>query len=302
VFALSLRLLPEAPGLAGGKRLDVGGALTITGALMLAVYAIVNGNETGWLTAETLGLLGGAVALLAAFLVIETRVAAPLVPLGIFRNRDVSSANAVGILMAAGMFAYFFFSALYLQQVLGYTPLEVGFAYLPSMVIWGACSLYSDRLVMRFGIKPPLLAGLSLMALSLLLFARAPVGGSFAVDVLPATVAIGIGAGIAFNPILLAAMSGVAPQEAGLASGVVNTSFMMGGALGLAVLASLAAFRTDRLEAGGEATVAATNAGYHLAFLSGAVFLVGAAALAGLLLKARVPSPHAEGEPATEAA
>jgi MFS family permease len=140
------------------------------------------------------------------------------------------------------------------------------------------------------------------MALSLLLFARAPVGGSFAVDVLPATVAIGIGAGIAFNPILLAAMSGVAPQEAGLASGVVNTSFMMGGALGLAVLASLAAFRTDRLEAGGEATVAATNAGYHLAFLSGAVFLVGAAALAGLLLKARVPSPHAEGEPATEAA
>jgi EmrB/QacA subfamily drug resistance transporter len=302
VFVLSLRVLPEAPGLAGGTRLDIGGALTITGALMLAVYAIVNGNETGWLTAQTLGLLAGALVLLAAFLVLETRVKTPLVPLAIFRNRDVSSANAVGILMAAGMFAYFFFSALYLQQVLGYTPLEVGFAYLPSMVIWGACSLYSDRLVMRFGIKPPLLAGLSLMALSLLLFARAPVGGSFAVDVLPATVAIGIGAGIAFNPILLAAMSGVAPQEAGLASGVVNTSFMMGGALGLAVLASLAAFRTDRLEAGGEATVAATNAGYHLAFLSGAVFLVGAAALAGLLLKARVPSPHAEGEPATEAA
>jgi MFS family permease len=269
---------------------------------MLAVYAIVNGNETGWLTAETLGLLGGAVVLLAAFLVIETRVAAPLVPLGIFRNRDVSSANTVGILMAAGMFAYFFFSALYLQQVLGYTPLEVGLAYLPGMVVWGACSLYSDRLVMRFGIKPPLLAGLSLMALSLLLFARAPVDGSFAVDVLPATIAIGIGAGIAFNPILLAAMSGVAPQEAGLASGVVNTSFMMGGALGLAVLASLAAVRTDRLEAAGEATVAATNGGYHLAFLVGAVFLVGAAALAGVLLKAKVPSPHAEGEPAPEAA
>jgi EmrB/QacA subfamily drug resistance transporter len=302
VFALSLRLLPEAPGLAGGKRLDLGGALTITGALMLAVYAIVNGNETGWVTAETLGLLGGAVALAATFLVIETRVAEPLVPLGIFRNRDVSSANAAGILMAAGMFAYFFFSALYLQQVLGYTPLEVGLAYLPGMVIWGTCSLYSDRLVMRFGIKPPLLAGLSLMALSLLLFARAPVDGSFAMDVLPATVAIGIGAGIAFNPILLAAMSGVAPQEAGLASGVVNTSFMMGGALGLAVLASLAAVRTDRLEAAGEATVAATNGGYHLAFLVGAVFLVGAAALAGVLLKAKVPSPHAEGEPAPEAA
>jgi EmrB/QacA subfamily drug resistance transporter len=302
VFVLSLRVLPEAPGLAGGTRLDIGGALTITGALMLAVYAIVNGNETGWLTAQTLGLLAGALVLLAAFLVLETRVKTPLVPLAIFRNRDVSSANAVGILMAAGMFAYFFFSALYLQQVLGYTPLEVGLAYVPGMVIWGACSLYSDRLVMRFGIKPPLLAGLSLMALSLLLFARAPVDGSFATDVLPATVAVGIGAGIAFNPILLAAMSGVAPQEAGLASGVVNTSFMMGGALGLAVLASLAALRTDRLETAGEATVVATNGGYQLAFLIGALFLAGAAALAALLITATVPSPDGEAEPATEAA
>jgi MFS family permease len=155
---------------------------------------------------------------------------------------------------------------------------------------------------MRFGIKPPLLAGLSLMALSLLLFARAPVDGSFATDVLPATVAVGIGAGIAFNPILLAAMSGVAPQEAGLASGVVNTSFMMGGALGLAVLASLAALRTDRLETAGEATVVATNGGYQLAFLIGALFLAGAAALAALLIRATVPSPDGEAEPATEAA
>jgi EmrB/QacA subfamily drug resistance transporter len=302
VFVLSRRLLPEAPGLAGGTRLDVGGALTITGSLMLAVYAIVNGNETGWVTVETLGLLAAAVVLLVAFLVIELRVAAPLVPLGIFRNRDVSSANVVGALMAAGMFAYFVFSALYLQQVLGYTPLEVGLAYLPGMVIWGACSLYSDRLVMRFGIKPPLIVGLSLMALALLLFARTPVDGSFLVDVLPATIAVGIGAGIAFNPILLAAMSGVEPQEAGLASGVVNTSFMMGGALGLAVLASLAASRTDSLESAGEASLAATNAGYHLAFLVGALFTIGAAALAGVLIKAAVPSPHGEAEPATEVA
>jgi EmrB/QacA subfamily drug resistance transporter len=302
VFALSLRLLPEAPGLAGGKRLDVGGALTITGSLMLAVYAIVNGNETGWLTAETLGLLAVSLVLLVAFFVIETRVQAPLVPLGIFRNRDVSSANTVGVLMAAGMFAYFVFSALYMQQVLGYTPLEVGLAYLPGMIVWGACSLYSDRLVMRFGIKPPLLAGLSLMALALLLFARAPVDGNFVVDVLPATIAVGIGAGIAFNPILLAAMSGVEPQQAGLASGVVNTSFMMGGALGLAVLTSLAASRTDSLEAAGEAALAATNSGYHVAFLVGALFLVGAVALAGVLIRASVPSPHGEGEPAPEAA
>jgi len=302
VYVLSLRLLPEAPGMAGEGRLDIAGAVTITGSLMLAVYAIVNGNETGWTTPRTLGLLAAAVALLAAFLVVESRVASPLVPLGLFRNRDVSSANGVGILMAAGMFAYFFLSALYFQEVLGYTPLEVGFAYLPSMVIWGASSLYSDKLVMRFGIKPPLLAGLSLMTLALLLFARAPVDGSFVVDVLPATVAIGLGAGIAFNPILLAAMSGVAPQEAGLASGVVNTSFMMGGALGLAILASLASSRTDRLEAAGEASLSALNGGYHLAFLVGALFTAGAAVLGGLLLRAAVPSPEAEGEPVAEGA
>ena len=300
-----LRPLPaspaRAPGLAGGTRLDVGGALTITGSLMLAVYAIVNGNETGWVTVETLGLLAGAVVLLVAFLVIELRVAAPLVPLGIFRNRDVSSANAVGILMAAGMFAYFVFSALYLQQVFGYTPLEVGLAYLRRNGDLGACSLYSDRFVMRFGIKPPLIVGLSLMALALLLFARTPVDGSFLVDVPPATIAVGIGAGIAFNPILLAAIGGVEPQEAGLASGVVNTSFMMGGALGLAVLASLAASRTDSLESAGEAALAATNAGYHLAFLVGALFTLGAAVLAGVLIKAAVPSPR-RGGAATEVA
>ncbi len=277
VFALSLRLLPAAPGMAAGGRLDVAGAVMITAALMLAVYAIVNGNETGWTAGETLGLLGGAVVLIVAFVVREARIASPLVPLGLFRNRNVSVANVTGILMAAGLFAYFFLSALYLQNVLGYTPLEVGFAYLPSMILWGATSLYSDKLVMRFGIKPPLVVGLGLMTLSLLLFARAPVDGNFALDVLPATIAVGLGAGIGFNPILLAAMGGVAPQEAGLASGVVNTSFMMGGALGLAVLASLAAARTDNLLASGEDSVAALNSGYHVAFLVGAIFAAAAA-------------------------
>jgi EmrB/QacA subfamily drug resistance transporter len=302
VFVLSLRLLPAVPAMAGGGRLDLAGALTITGSLMLAVYAIVNGNETGWTSGETLGLLGAALALLALFLALEARIAAPLVPFGLFRNRNVSAANGVGILMAAGLFAYFFFSALYLQRVLGYTPLEVGFAYLPSMVIWGTSSLYSDKLVMRFGIKAPLITGLGLMTLSLLLFARAPVQGDFLVDVLPATLAVGLGAGIGFNPILLAAMSGVAPQEAGLASGVVNTSFMMGGALGLAVLVSLADSRTESLVGSGEAAVAALNSGYHIAFLVGAVFAAGAAVVAGLLLRSTAPAPHGEGEPATEAA
>jgi EmrB/QacA subfamily drug resistance transporter len=298
VFFLSLRLLPPVPGTAGG-RLDIAGAVTVTGALMLAVYAIVNGNDTGWLTAQTLGLLGAAVLLIAVFLLIESRIASPLVPLGIFRNRNLSTANVVGMVLAAGLFAYFFFSALYMQIVLDYTPLEVGLAYLPGTVLWGISSLYSDRLVMRFGIKPPLLAGLSLMILGLMLFARAPVDGSWAVDILPATLALGLGAGIAFNPILLAAMSDVAPQQAGLASGVVNTAFMMGGALGLAVLASLAQYRTDSLLDSGTDFVAATNAGYHAAFVLGIGFLAAAALVSGLVLRATTAPVHAEPAPET---
>jgi EmrB/QacA subfamily drug resistance transporter len=302
VFALSLRLLPAVPGTATG-RLDVAGAVTVTAALMLAVYAIVNGNDTGWLTAETLGLLGAAVALLAAFLTIEARIAAPLMPLTLFQNRSVSSANVIGMLMAAGMFAYFFFSALYMQQILDYSPLEVGLAYLPGTVLWGASSLYSDKLVMRFGIKPPLLAGLGLMTLALVMFARAPVDGSWVVDILPATLAIGLGGGIAFNPLLLAAMSGVEPQESGLASGVVNTAFMMGGALGLAVLASTADSRTGNLLDSGRDALVATNGGYHAAFMLGTLFLVASAAVAAFVLRAEAPAHAAEhAEPATETA
>ena len=293
VFALSTRLLPAGAGpAAGGRRVDVWGAVTVTAALMVAVYGIVGAHEQGWGSARTLGLLALAAVLAAAFLAIEARVASPLVPLGLFRNRDVSTANAVGILMAGGMFAYFFFSALYLQLVLGYTPMEVGLAYLPGTVLWGAASLLlSDRLVLRFGIKPPLVAGLALMTVALLLLARTPVGGDWLVDVLPATLAIGLGAGIAFNPILLAAMSGVAPEQAGLASGVVNTSFMMGGALGLAGLASLAAARTDDL--GGDASAAALNGGYHAAFLAGAGLLV-AAGIGAAVLRARAAAHAAE--------
>ena len=297
VFALSLALLPGGRGHATG-RVDVAGAFTVTLSLMLAVYAIVNGNEEGWTSLQTLGLLAVAAALLVVFLVLESRVSSPLMPLGIFRNRKVSTANVVGVLMAAGMFAYFFMSALYLQEVLGYAPLEVGLAYLPSMVVWGGSSLLlSDRLVMRFGIKPPLVTGLALMALGLLLLVRTPVDGNFLVDVLPATLAVGLGAGIGFNPILLAAMSGVAPTEAGLASGVVNTAFMMGGALGLAVLASLAASRTDRLEASGEDPLAALNGGYHVAYVVGAVFVVVSAVVGALLLRSEPGlAAHGHGE------
>jgi predicted MFS family arabinose efflux permease len=261
------------------------------------VYAIVNGNEDGWTSARTVGLLAVAAALLAAFVAIEARISYPLMPLGLFRNRNVSTANVVGVLLAAGMFAYFFFSALYLQLVLGYSPLDVGLAYLPGTVVWGGASLLlSDRLVMRFGIQPPLLAGLGLMSLALVLLARAPVDGSWAVDVLPATIAAGLGAGIAFIPILLAAMSGVAQEEAGLASGVVNTAFMMGGALGLAVLASLADLHTERLASAGDGPLAALNGGYHLAFVAGAAFLAASALVAAALLRVDAPRPHGAGE------
>jgi len=253
---------------------------------MLAVYAIVNGNEVGWTSARTLGLLALAAALLGVFVRIESRASAPLVPLGLFRLRNLATANVVGVLWAAAMFAWFFLTALYLQLVLGYSPLEVGLAFLPGNLIMGALSLgLSARLVLRYGIRTPLVAGLSMAGVGLLLFARAPVDGSFVVDVLPGMILLGIGAGIAFNPVLLAAMSDVEPQDAGLASGVVNTSFMMGGALGLAVLASVAASRTDSLEASGESALDALNGGYQLAFLAGALFALLAAAVGGALLR-----------------
>ena len=294
VYFLTLRLIPgQVHAEAARGRLDVGGAVTITSSLILAVYAIVNGNDTGWTSGETLGLLAGALALFAAFLVIESRVAAPLVPLSLFRNRTVTTANVIGVLMAGGMFAYFFFSALYMQLVLEYSPLEVGFAYLPSTVIWGASSLLlSDRLVMKFGIRPPLMGGIALMLGALLLLARAPVDANYFVDVLPATILLGIGAGVAFNPILLAAMSGVSPAQAGLASGVVNTSFMMGGALGLAIMASLADWRTTSLTNSGEARLTALNGGYHLALLVGAAFAATAVLITALLLKPGEVSSH----------
>jgi MFS family permease len=209
-----------------------------------------------------------------------------LVPLSLFRLRSVATANIVGVLWAAAMFAWFFISALYLQLVLGYSPLKVGLAFLPANVIMGAFSLgLSAKLVMRFGIKRPLATGLLIAAVGLVLFARAPVGGSFVVDVLPSMILLGIGAGMAFNPVLLAAMSEVAPEQSGLASGVVNTAFMMGGALGLAVLASIAASRTDSLLSSGHGHLAALNGGYHVALLVGAAFALAAATVGAVFLR-----------------
>lgn len=288
VYALCLRLIPAAPPAAAGARLDVAGALSVTASLMLAVYAVVNGNEAGWTSTQSLTLLGAAAALMVLFLTIEARVESPLMPLGLFRLRNVATANIVGVLWAAAMFAWFFVSALYMQLVLGYSPMEVGLAFLPANLIMAAFSLgLSAKLVMRFGIRGPLAIGLFIAALGLALFARAPADGSFALDVLPAMLLLGLGAGVAFNPMLLAAMSDVEPSQSGLASGVVNTAFMMGGALGLAVLASLAAARSAGLAAAGAAPTLALNGGYQLTFLAGALIAGLAAALSALLVRTR---------------
>jgi EmrB/QacA subfamily drug resistance transporter len=303
VVLLTFRLVPGTSVGADRGRLDLAGAVTVTSSLILAVYAIVNANQNGWTSARTLGVLGAAAALLAAFAAIESRVRVPLMPLRLFRLRNLSTASVVGVLWAAAMFAWFFMAALYLQLVLGYSPLQIGLAFLPGNIIMGARSIgVYAKLVMRYGIKKPLATGLLFAAAGLALLVRAPVDGHFAVDVLPSMILLGIGAGTAFNPVLLAAMGDVDPAEAGLASGVVNTSFMMGGAVGLAVLASVAASRTHSLSVSGNGQLSALTGGYHLAFLLGAVFAAGAAAIGALLLRTGVPA-HAEqpiGEPVPE--
>ncbi len=286
VVVFSQRLLPGWTDKGGTRHLDVGGALAVTASLMLAVYAIVNGDQLGWTTPVTLGQLGVAVALLALFFAIEARVRAPLMPLRLLRLRSIAVSNVIGVLWAAAMFAWFFLCALYMQLVLGYSPMQVGLAFLPANLIMAAFSLgISAKLVMRFGIRRPLALGLTVAAAGLLLFARAPLDGHFLADVMPGMLLLGLGAGVAFNPLLLAAMSDVSPEESGLASGMVNTAFMMGGALGLAVLASLAAALSADSVAGGASHPAALAAGYRVAFMVGGGFAIVGALLGGTLLR-----------------
>src|SRR4051812_10962515 len=266
VYGFCLSLLKADAAAAPGK-LDVWGALTITGSLMLAVYGIVDANQAGWTSAQTLTLLGGAIVLLATFLVLETRVDAPLMPLGLFKVKTVAAANILGVFWAAAMFAWFFLSALYMQSVLGYDPMQIGLAFLPSNLIMALFSIWlSAKMVMRFGIRMPIVVGMLLSAAGLGLFALWPKDASFMLHVMPGMLLLGIGCGMALNPVMLAAMQDVAPEASGLASGVVNTSFMMGGALGLAILASLS-----------------ERAGYHAAFAVAALCgLVAAGAAAWL--------------------
>lgn len=289
VYVYCLRLLPRDTASSGARRLDIGGAITVTLGLMLAVYAVVDGNAAGWSSPQTLGLAAVAAILLALFLAIEARVAEPLMPLRLFTLRNVAASNVVAVLWAAGMFAWFVISALYLQHVLGYDPFRVGLAFLPADLIMAAFSAgLSAKMVMRFGIRGPLWIGLLIAAAGLALFARAPLNGSFVADVLPGMLLLGLGAGMAFNPVLLAAMNDVDEHESGLASGVVNTAFMMGGALGLAALASAAEARTAGLRDAGVEGLAALNGGYQFAFLLGALITALAALLVAVLLQPKL--------------
>jgi len=288
VYVASTRLLPRDATHAGGAKLDVGGAITVTTSLMLAVYAIVNGEILGWTSTTVLGLLGASAALMIAFLVIESKVKSPLMPLGLFRRRNIATANIVGVLWAAAMFAWFFISALYMQLVLHYNAMQVGLAFLPANIIMAVFSLgLSAKIVVRFGFRVPLAGGLLCAALALAWFARAPLDGGFLIDVLPSMVLLGIGGGVAFNPLLLGAMSDASPEDSGLASGMMNTAFMMGGALGLAILASIAAARTESVRATGATVEAALNGGYHFAFLCGALAAGLAATLGGVFMRTR---------------
>jgi EmrB/QacA subfamily drug resistance transporter len=264
---LALRFVEDDKGIGLGRGADVIGALLVTTALMLGVYTILEVGDYGWTSGRTLGFGAVSLALLAGFVVRQARTANPLMPLRIFRSRNVSGANVVQMLMVAGMFGMFFLGSLYLQDVLGYDALEIGLAFLPVAVLIGALSLgFSARLMMRFGARTTLVPSLLLIVAGLLLFTQAPVDGSYVTDVLPVMVLLGLGAGIAFPAMATLAMSGATPSDSGLASGLVNTSMQVGGAIGLAVLATLATSRTGTLLDGGASSAAALTGGFHLAF------------------------------------
>jgi EmrB/QacA subfamily drug resistance transporter len=281
------RLLPRDPGLGLAEGADVPGAALITGALMLGVYTIVGpAADDGWGARVTLTSAVLALVLLAAFVLREATARRPLMPLRIFRSRNVVGANLVQILGVAGMFGMFFLGALYVQRVLGYGPLETGLAFLPVTVVMGLLSLrYCDRLVMRFGARTLQFPGLALIAIGLVWFARAPVDGSYVLDVMPVMFLFGTGAGLAFPPLMTLAMSGATPSDAGLASGLINTTAQVGGALGLAVLATLSASRTATLGTGGADEASALVGGYHLAFWIAAGLVVAAIAVAATILR-----------------
>jgi EmrB/QacA subfamily drug resistance transporter len=289
---LATRLVPAERGIGLGEGADVLGAVLVTAALMLGVYTIVKVEVHGWGSAHTLGLGTVAAALLAAFVVRQARAARPLLPLRVFRSRTVTGANLIQVLTVAGLFGMFFMGSLYMQRVLGYDALHVGLGFLPVAVAIGTLSVgFSARLSARFGERPVLGAGLVLILVGLVLFTRAPVDGSYPVDLLPVMLPLGVGAGLSFPTLMALAMSGATSEDAGLASGLVNTTAQVGGALGLAVLATLSTSRTASLLAGGTPPQAALTSGFHLAFGIGAALV-----LAAIVLTATVLRPVAQGQ------
>jgi EmrB/QacA subfamily drug resistance transporter len=285
---LALRLIERDEGIGFDKGADVPGAVLITSALMLAVYTIVKpAAEDGWGSGRALGLLLASVVLLAAFIAREATARTPLVPLRIFRSRNVSGANLIQALMVAGMFGLFFLGSLYLEQVLGYDALQIGLAFLPGTLVMGTMSLrFSEPLIMRFGARTVLVPGMILVAIGLVLFAQAPVDGSYVRDVLPTMVIMSLGIGVSFPALMTLAMSGATPEDAGLASGLVNTTAQIGGALGLAVLATVSSSRTEKLLGEGTAQASALTSGYHLAFYIGAALVLAALAVAVTVIRA----------------
>jgi EmrB/QacA subfamily drug resistance transporter len=298
----ALRLVDGREGIGLGKGADIPGAVLLTGGLMLGVYTILEVEQQGWGSTQTLGLGGVAIALIAAFLVRQAKAANPLMPLRLFRSRNVSGANLVQALLVVGMFGMFFLGALYMQRILGYDALEVGLAYLPTTLVMGTMSFrFSAQLNMRYGPKATLIPSMVAIGAGLLLFARTPVDATYVVDLLPPTVLIGLGAGLAFPSLMTLAMSGATPQDSGLASGLVNTSVQVGGAIGLAVLATLASERSDSALAQGESAASALNSGYHLAYLVGAA-LIGVALVVALSVFRTEAATETEAPMASEVA
>jgi EmrB/QacA subfamily drug resistance transporter len=289
---LAMRLVEARPGIGLKAGADLPGAVLLTSGLMLGVYTILQVSEQGWGSAQTLALGAVAIALVAVFVARQARVANPLMPLRLFHSRNVSGANVVIALLVVGMFGMFFLGALYLQRILGYGPLDVGLAFLPSTLAMGTMSLrLSGPLTIRFGPKATLIASLVSIGLGLVLFSLTPVDATYVTDIMPATILIGLGAGLGFPSLMTLAMSGATPSDSGLASGLVNTSVQVGGAIGLAVLATLASERTSSLRADGESVNAALNGGFHLAYLIGAALVVVAIAAAMAVLRSDSPAP-----------
>ncbi len=291
----ALRLVDDREGIGLDKGADVPGAVLLTAGLMIGVYTLLEAGEQGWGSLQTLGLGGVSLALLALFVARQARISNPLMPLRLFRSRNVTGANLVMALLVVGFFGMFFLGALYMQGILGYSPLEVGLAFLPSCLVMGTLSLgFAERLIMGIGPRSALIGGLASAAAGLLLFARAPVDGDYVTDLFLVMLLLGGGAGLAFPALMTLAMSGATPRDSGLASGFVNTTVQVGGAVGLAVLATLATERTDGLIADGESTASALNSGYHLAFLIGAALTLLAIVVAVVVLRSQPPAEAAE--------